>query len=112
MLSFLFTIIFAIFIAYVSTQNTTPVTIHLQQYSWPGIPLYLLLLTFLLTGALFAWILHVLNIFSMNMLLKSRSNSLAEEKRMNLELTKRIHQLELENTKLTSEEDILEENAL
>ena len=114
MLAFIFTVIFSVGVAYFATQNTSTVTLHVSSYVWSGIPIYLVMLGSLLVGLLFAWIFQVLNAISSSMAWRNKENALKEEKKVNLDLTKRLHQLELENTKLTATEgrDALENNSL
>jgi uncharacterized integral membrane protein len=115
MLAFIFTIIFSVATAYFATQNTSTLTLHLASYSWTGIPVYLLMLGSLLVGLLFAWVFQLLNTISSSLTIKNKEHALKEEKKANLDLTKRIHQLELENSKITSKEedkDILDDNSL
>lgn len=114
MFAFIFAIIFATAVAYFATQNTSTITIHFIQYSWSGIPIYLLVLFSLLFGFLFAWLLHLMNALSVTFLLRGKEDALKKAKDKNLELTKQIHQLELENTKLITKkgESPLQSNSL
>ncbi|MDP2692848.1 MAG: LapA family protein, partial [bacterium] len=63
MLAIIFTIIFAIAVAFFATQNTASVIINIPQYSW-SVPLYIVVLVSLLLGFVFAWILHLMNAFT------------------------------------------------
>ncbi len=113
MLALIFTVIFGIIIAYFATQNTTSIGLHFASYSWSGIPVYLVVLLSLLIGLLFAWLLHVLTSISSSLTIRGKDHALTDLKRENSELTKQVHQLELENSKLaTKEETIIERNAL
>lgn len=115
MLAFIFTVLFSGVVAYFATQNTAMLTLHFASYSWSGIPIYLVVLGSLLVGLLFAWIFHLLTAISSSLTIRDKDHALKEEKKANLELTKRVHQLELENTKLTAKEedkDVLEDNSL
>ena len=111
MLALIFIILFGGAVAYFATLNTDTLTLHFLSYKFSDIPIYLVMLGFLLVGLLAAWIVHLLNAISSSRTLNAKEQALQEEKRMNLELTKRVHQLELENTKLTAKEndtDIIE----
>jgi uncharacterized integral membrane protein len=115
MLAFIVTILFSVIIAYLATQNTSPVTLNLLSYTWTGIPLYLVMLCSLITGLLFAWLFHVLKAISFALTLKGKNKALKEGKAENLELTKKVHKLELENTKLSTKEgdkSFIEDNSL
>jgi uncharacterized integral membrane protein len=115
MLAFIVTILFSATVAYFATQNTSPVTLHFLTYTWTGIPLYLVMLSSLITGLLFAWLFHVLKAISFSLILKGKNKALKEGKAENLELTKKVHKLELENTKLSSKDgdkSYVEDNSL
>jgi len=109
------TLFFSAFIAFLATQNSELVTLHFITYTWTGIPLYLVMLASLITGLLFAWLFHVLKAISYSMKLKGKNKALKEGKLENLELTKKVHKLELENSKLSvqeGDEKVIENNSL
>ncbi len=115
MLAFIFTVLFSVGIAYFATQNTSSLTLYLGSYAWSGIPIYLLVLGSLLAGLLFSLIFQILHNISSSLTLKKKENALKEERKANVELTKKIHQLELENTKLSAgekNEEVLDDNSL
>ena len=115
MLALIFAVLVSVVVAYFATQNTTPITLHFLSSTWTGIPLYLVILGSLLIGLLFAWIFHLLNAISSSWAMKGKEQALKEQKKANLELTKRMHQLELANTKLTAKEEdkeLLDDNSL
>jgi uncharacterized integral membrane protein len=114
MLALIFTVIFSIFIGYFATQNTSALTIHFWSYSWSGIPMYLIVLISLLVGLLFAWMFNLLTVISSSLTIKGKDQALLKAKNDNLELIKKVHQLELENTKLAAKEgvDLVEDNSL
>jgi uncharacterized integral membrane protein len=115
MLAIIFTVLFSVLVAYFATQNTTTVTLHFVSYSLTGIPIYLLVLASLLGGLLFAWILHLLNSISSSFALRGKNKTIKKGKVENLELTKKVHQLEIENTKLSTkdpEKSLIEDKSL
>lgn len=115
MIAFIVTILFSALIAYLATQNTEQVTLHFITYTWTGIPLYLVMLSSLIIGLLFAWLFHVLKAISFSMILKGKNKALKEGKLENLELTKKVHKLELENSKLSAKDGdktLIEDNSL
>lgn len=95
-----FTVLFASAVAYFATQNTRPIEIHIANYSFTGLPLYFIVLVSLLVGLLFSWLITFIQSISSTFTLHDRENALRETKRSNAELLKRVHQLELENTRL------------
>ncbi|MDP3941636.1 MAG: lipopolysaccharide assembly protein LapA domain-containing protein [bacterium] len=102
MLAVIFTIIFAILVAFFSTQNTTSVVIQISQYS-VSVPLYLVVLLSLLVGFIFAWILHLMNAFASLFALRGKDNAIKKEKKTNAELANKVRDLEIEKTKLETE---------
>jgi uncharacterized integral membrane protein len=114
MVAIIITLIFAIGVAFFATQNTASVVIHISEYS-RSVPLYLIVLVSVLVGFVLAWILHLLDAFASLFALRGKDSTIKKEKKTNLELTKHIHQLELENTKLAAKEEnkgVLDDNSL
>lgn len=87
-------------IGYFATQNTTLISLYLGPYITPGIPLYLVVIGTLLLGLLLAWVFSLVNSFSSKITLHGKENKIKEDEKTIAELTKEIHQLELENTRL------------
>ncbi len=115
MFALIFTVLFSAVVAYFATQNTVIISLHFASYTWSGIPIYLVMLGSLLAGLLFAWIFYLLNAISSSLTIRGKNQALKEGKESNLELTKRLHQLELENTKLNAKEEdktLMEDNSL
>lgn len=115
MFALIFTVLFSVVVAYFATQNTGLLTIHFASYTWSGIPIYLVMLGSLLVGLLFAWIFHILTAISASLTIKGKNKAIKDVKNENLELTKKVHQLELKNTKLTANEEdetLMEDDSL
>ncbi len=97
-------IIFAVMmgsgIAYFATQNISLISLHFGTYTSPNIPLYLVATGALLLGLILAWVFSLVNSLSSKMTLHGKENKIKEEEKTIAELTKEIHQLELENTRL------------
>lgn len=102
MLAVLLTIIFAIAVAYFATQNTAAIIINILGYS-SVVPVYLVVLLSLLVGFIFAWILHLMNAFASLFALRGKDNAIKKEKKVNTELTNKVHDLEIEKTRLETE---------
>lgn len=102
MLAVIFTIIFAIAVTYFATQNTAGVMINILGYS-RSVPLYLVIFSSLLAGFIFAWILHLMNAFVTFFALIGKDKAIKKEKKANAELTNKVHDLEIEKTKLEVE---------
>jgi uncharacterized integral membrane protein len=115
MLALIFTVLFSLVVAYFATQNTSYLILHFGYYTWAGIPIYVVVLGSLLVGLLFAWLFHLLSSISSSIRLNKKEHALKDSKDINLELRKKVHQLELENAKLTVKEknkDQTDDNSL
>jgi len=102
MLAIIFTVIFSSFVAYFATQNTGTITLQLSSHSWTGIPIYVTVLASLLAGLLFGWIFQMLNAISSSFAIRGKNKAIRASKDENAELAKKVHQLEIENTKLST----------
>ncbi len=100
MLALILFILFGLLFSYFATLNTALVTIHFGIYTLDAIPLYILVLVSLGTGLLFAAIFYSLKSISSYFAFSKKSGELKNSNKEVVELTKKIHQLELENTKL------------
>lgn len=87
---------FAIF----ATQNTAPVEVNLILWQILSVPLFLVVLIPLLAGLLTSFLIHALSEISSSITLDENERELKGTKQENAELAKRVHKLELENTKL------------
>ena len=106
MLTLIILVLFGILTAFFATQNTALVTITLASYTFKGIPLYLIVLASLLLGLVLSSLLSLANSIVSSFTIRGKDVKIKETKQTVTELTKRIHQLELENEHLkTKEED-------
>ncbi len=87
-------------IGYFATQNTNLISLYFGPYVAPEIPLYFVVIGSLLLGLLLAWIFSLVNSLTSKIALHGKENRIKEDERTIAELTKEIHQLELENTRL------------
>lgn len=87
-------------ITYFATQNTNLVNLHFGSYAVSNIPLYQVVIGALLLGLLLAWVFSLVNSLSSKITLHGKENRIKEDEKTIAELTKEIHQLELENTRL------------
>lgn len=106
MLELIATVIFAILIAFFAIQNSVPVNIHLNSYNLVGIPLYLVVLVSVLVTLLFSWIIFLVNSLSSSFAILGKNNSIKDVKRRNLDLAKKVHDLEIENAKLKGQTEV------
>ncbi len=87
---------FAIF----ATQNTDSVAVDLIFFKIPSAPLFLVVLIPLLVGLLASFIIHALSEITSSIKIDENEREIKGTKQENAELAKRVHKLELENTKL------------
>ncbi len=87
-------------IGYFATQNTTLISLYFGPYAFPNIPLYFVVVGAVLLGLLLAWVFSLVNSFSSKITLHGKENQIKENKRTIAELTKEVHQLELDDARL------------
>jgi uncharacterized integral membrane protein len=87
--------LFAIFAA----QNNTAVDLHIGTYFLYEVPVYLVALTSVWLGIIITWLINATGAVSSMWTLRSKETKLKTSEQQLAELTKRIHQLELENLK-------------
>ncbi|HEY3152114.1 MAG TPA: LapA family protein [Candidatus Binatia bacterium] len=106
MLSILLSAIFGLAIGYFALQNAAPVTIQMGEWVFQDVPLYLVAVGSLILGILITSIFYFARTVSANMTLHGRHH---HEPINNQEtvaaLERRIHDLELENARLTATHD-------
>lgn len=100
MLALVGIVIFGLIFAFFATINTTPITINLGYTTLSQIPLYVAIFVSLGAGLLIAALIYmgksVLTFFKVG----KTEHELTRAKETITDLTKRVHTLELENTKL------------
>ena len=100
--------IFAIIVAYFSTQNTSVIILHIFSYTFKNIPTYLVILCSVLCGLIFSGIVLAFKMISLSLQLHEKENLLKEIKKKNAEIVKEMHQLEIENTQLKTKYDVVD----
>ncbi len=96
-------VVFGIGVAFFATQNTQTVSVVVGNYSWTGIPLYLIVLGSMLLGFVVNWIINIVNGISSAIKVHGKESTIKDANKQIAELTKRVHQLELENERLKAE---------
>lgn len=94
---------FGIGITFFSTQNTQTISITLANYPLTGIPLYIIVLGSLLLGFVVSWLISLVDVISSAFKIHSKESAIKNANKQISELTKRVHQLELENERLKAE---------
>jgi len=94
--------------AYLSQNNFTPVTLHLGTYVFSDIPLFYIIIGSLLTGLGLAYLIFLFNSILTAFTMHGKDNKIKHVKSENVNLIKKIHQLELENERLKNNSAVVE----
>lgn len=86
--------------AYISKDNLAPVTFSIANYTFADIPLFYVIVGSLLVGLVLSYLVQILGNIANAFVLRGNRKVMKSSQEEILELTKRIHQLELENEKL------------
>jgi lipopolysaccharide assembly protein A len=105
MLSLILLLVFGSGLTFISMQNTQEVSLTFYRYTFSNLPVYFVILGSILVGVILAYFISFLNSISTHMLIRKQYKKIGKEKQTVAELTKRIHQLELENVKLKSKSE-------
>lgn len=87
-------------LAYLSQHNLMPVAVNIGPYLFSDIPLFYVIVGSLLTGLALSYVIYLVHDISTSFKLRGKESQIKKKRNEVLELTKRVHQLELENEKL------------
>ena len=87
-------------LAYLSYDNMIPVSVHLGPYVFYDIPLFYLMIGSLLIGLIFSYLVYMVHAISNSWVLRGKAHQIKKSNDEVLELTTRVHKLEIENEKL------------
>lgn len=90
-------------LAYISQDNLMPVSVHVGQYVFEGIPLFYVIMVSLITGLLLSYVINLTHAISGSWVLRGKNKKIEKGEDEVLELTKRVHQLELEKERLKND---------
>lgn len=85
---------------YIAQDNLTPVTLQIGKYILSDIPLFYVIIGSLGIGLSLSYVMQLIRSFSTSLILRNKNKTIKQGTDNVLELTKRVHQLELENEKL------------
>ena len=105
MLSLIFLLVVGTGITFLSMQNTEVVTLNFLDYTFTNLPIYYVIIGSILTGVVLAYSISFINSISTYMLIRTQHKKIGKERKEVAELTKRVHQLEIENVGLKTEND-------
>lgn len=111
MLILILFIVFGSIVAYLAQHNLMRVVLNVGPYTFSDIPLFYVIVGSILTGLLIGYIIYIIHTTLLNFKLRGKDKKIRESTDEVANLTKRIHQLELENAKLAKNSEEDEENS-
>ncbi|HWS49001.1 MAG TPA: lipopolysaccharide assembly protein LapA domain-containing protein [Candidatus Methanoperedens sp.] len=87
-------------LVYVSKFNFAPVSLNLGTYIISNIPLFYVIIGSFIIGLILSYLVHLVRAVSTSFTLHGKNKQIKEDEDEIMELTRRVHQLELENEKL------------
>jgi uncharacterized integral membrane protein len=100
MVALILFILFGLVFGYFSTLNTATASIHFGFTSLSHVPMYILVLASFGIGVLFTSLFYILRSISSGMEKNKKEKELIVFKEESVLLTKKIHELEIDNAKL------------
>lgn len=100
MINIIFLLIAGSALAYISKYNLQPVSVNLGIYNIVSIPLFFVIAGSVLVGLVLSYAMQLLSNIFVYFKLRGKSRQIKTGQAEILELTKTIHQLQLENEKL------------
>lgn len=97
MLTLILLLVVGSLLVYISKFNFVPVSLNLGFVSFSEIPLFYVIVGALIIGLLLSYIIFLVGSISASLRLRGKEKEIKIYKDEVLDLTKRIHQLELEN---------------
>jgi len=94
--------------AYLAQNNSMLVTVRLGTAVLSGIPLFYVIIASLITGLIWAYLVYLINSIFTNFSMRRKDKAIKHGKSDIVDLTKRIHQLEIENEKLKNNSAVTE----
>jgi len=87
-------------LVYISKFNFAPVSLNLGTYIIQDIPLFYVIIGSFIIGLVLSYLVQLVRAISTSFTLHGKNQEIKKDKDEILELTRRVHQLELENEKL------------
>jgi lipopolysaccharide assembly protein A len=87
-------------LAYVAQYNFTPVPVNLGFYTFFDIPLFYVIVASFIAGLVLSHAFYLIHSIFTSLKFRGKNKEIKKNKDEVLELTKRVHQLEIENEKL------------
>ncbi len=99
MLAIILLLVVGSVLVYLSKFNFMLVSVNLGMYTITDIPLFYVIVTSVLVGLILGYLAYLFHAIGNSYRLRGKNKEIEKNKDQVLELTKRIHQLELENKK-------------
>jgi len=106
MLILILSLIVGSLLVYVSKYNFQPVSVNLGFTVFSGIPLFYVIIVSLVIGLILSYLASLIQSISTSFILHGKNVEIKKNKGEVLELTKRVHQLEIKNEKLGKDSGI------
>ena len=103
MLTIIFSLIVGSLLVYISRFNFQPVSLNFGFTVFSGVPLFYVIVGSLLIGLILSYLMYIVNSISNSFVLRGKNCEIKKNKAEVLELTKRVHQLEIKNERLGKE---------
>ena len=100
MLTLILFLIIGSLLVYISKFNFAPVTVNLGMYVISDIPLFYVIVGSLVIGLILSYLVYLIRSITTSLTLRGKDKEIKKQTDDVLELTKRVHKLELENEKL------------
>lgn len=84
-------------LVYISKFNFGLVSVNFGTFTIDKIPLFYVILGSILIGLVLSYVVNLISSISNSLTIRHKNNQLKKEKEEVLELTRRVHQLEMEN---------------
>jgi lipopolysaccharide assembly protein A len=104
----IFLLVVGALMVYLAQNNLTAVSLHLGSYIFSDIPLFYIIIGSLLVGLGLAYLMSLVNSIFTAFTMHGKDNKIKQGKSDIVDLTKRIHQLELENERLKNNSTVTE----
>lgn len=108
MLILILLLIIGAIMVYLAQNNLMQVSLHLGTYVFSGIPLFYIIIGSLLAGLGLAYLAYLVKSIFTAFTMHGKDNAIKLGKTEIVDLTKRIHQLELENERLKNNSTLIE----
>ncbi len=100
MLALILFLVIGSILVYISKFNFAPVTVNLGMYVISDIPLFYVIVGSLVIGLILSYLVYLIRAITTSLTLRGKDKEIKKQTDDVLELTKRVHKLELENEKL------------